>query len=59
MEDQGYTCKSKTSIPDCLNVCILEFIDIILYLRNRAGRRRKVSNECTYVALFAFCVNSS
>lgn len=59
MEAQGYTCKSKTSILDCLNVYILEFIVIVLYLRNRAGRRRKVSNECTYVALFAFGVNSS
>lgn len=32
---------------------------VALYLRSGAGRRRKVSNECTYVALFAFGVNSS
>ncbi|MGH1297982.1 hypothetical protein ACQVVZ_18385 [Bacillus pretiosus] len=42
-----------------LKICTLEFMVILFYLRSGAGRRRKVSNECTYVALFAFGVNSS
>lgn len=41
-----------------LNVFYIRFLVILLYLRSKAGRRRKVSNECTYVALFAFGVNS-
>ncbi|MGR5876609.1 hypothetical protein ACT7C3_09330 [Bacillus pacificus] len=42
-----------------LNVGILESLVIAFYLCRWAGRRRKVSNECTYVALFAFGVNNS
>ncbi len=37
----------------------IRFGVVDLYLRGTAGRREKVSNECTYVVLFAFGVNSS